>query len=387
MPKALSTPMTRPAGWNYLNLPANQAQVVKTGQSSGKPATTHQVPSCGVIQIKHNTTDKVFICSTVDIKKTLQGFYNQLAVGFIVNHPKVVDCFNGGSGTSTTKTVRGGFPTAGGSFSAGSAGGGVNYSLPVYSPIKSPGPISCGGNFNISLPSSAGGTRNGVTTTRPSRPSNKQNWTVEWMIRRNAKTTSMTDLSNWEVGLKNTVQPALNGDKGSNGAYNFCGTKIPGGGGGTFPGGFCGTPVQKGGGFCGTPNIPRRGNGSPGGAGTMGSGVGGGSRGGPSKSAMFEAEHPIRKGNPYADRSGGRSPVPVKTRNILKSVQVCSAADRKVFYPSLPDLPNAPYIPASRDRSSSRKFPAPGGGNIALNGSSFQNRGLPVQRKMAAAAR
>jgi len=387
MPKCSATPMSRPAGWNSLSLPANQAQVVKTGQSPGKPATTHQVPSCGVIQIKHNTTDKVFICSTVDIKKTLQGFYNQLGGGggCVVNHPKVIDCFNGGNGTSSPIRVCGGFPTAGGNFVGN--GGSVHYSLPVYSPIKSPGPIACGGAFNYQAPYSQGGASNGVTTTRPSRPSNKQNWTVEWMIRRDAKTTSMTDLSNWEIGLKNTVQPALNGDKGSNGAYNFCGPKVPGGGGGTFPGGFCGTPVKKGGGFCGTPNIPRRGNGSPGGAGTMGSGCGGGSRSGPSKSAMFEAEHPIRKGNPYADVSGGRSPVPVKTRNILKSVQVCSDADRKVFYPNLPNLPNSNYIPKSNDRSSSRKFPAPGGGNIAVNGSTFQNRGLPVQMKMAASRR
>jgi len=383
MPACLPTPMTRPPAWNSLNLPANQAQATKTGQAPGKPATTHQIPSCGVIQVKHNATDKKYICSTVDIKKTLQGLFNQLGSNLIYNHPKLVDCFNGGTGTTKNIQICGGFPTAGGSFAANGANGGVNYTLPVYNPIRSPGPISCGGSFNATLPSIQGGVANSSGITRPSRPSSKQNWTVEWLIRRNAKTTSLTELSNWEIGLKNTIQPELNGDKGSNGQYNFCAPKTPGGGGGTFPGGFCGTPNRKGGGFCGTPNMPRRGMGSPGGAGTMGSGVGGGSRGGPSKSSMFEREHPIKAQGPYADRSGGRSANPVKIRNICKSIQANSVYDRPLFCPTLPDINLPNFIPqtfktGASNGSNVRVGPVPGGNNIAFNGSTFQNRGMNV---------
>lgn len=383
MPKCSAIPMSRPPAWNGLNLPANQAQATRTGQSPGKPATTHQIPSCGVIQIKHNATDKKFICSTTDIKKTLQGFANQLGQNLIYNHPKILDCFNGGTGTTKNIRVCGGFPTAGGSFVANGTKGGVNYTLPVYSPIKSPGPISCGGAFNVALPTNGGGSRNVSGVRKPSRPFDKQNWTTEWLIRRDTKTTSMTDLSNWEVGLKNIIQPELNGDKGSNGVYNFCGPKIPGGGGGTFPGGFCGTPTKKGGGFCGTPHIPKRGNGAPGGAQTLGTGVGGSSRGGPAKSVMFEREHPIRAQGPYADRSGGRSANPVKIRNICKSIQANSVYDRPLFCPTLPDINLPNFIPTVTkagpgNGTNVRVGPMPGGNNVAFNGSSFQNRGMNV---------
>lgn len=98
MPKINSSPMTRPATPGT-TIPANHSQKINTGQSPGKPATKHQVPSCGVIQIEHKPTGKKLICSTADVKKTLKNVFKGCHSETLSNsHPKLVSCFNGGSG-------------------------------------------------------------------------------------------------------------------------------------------------------------------------------------------------------------------------------------------------------------------------------------------------
>lgn len=98
MPKINSSPMSRPATPGT-TIPANHSQKINTGQSPGRPATKHQVPSCGVIQIEHKPTGKKLICSTADVKKTLKNVFKGCHSETLSNsHPKLVSCFNGGSG-------------------------------------------------------------------------------------------------------------------------------------------------------------------------------------------------------------------------------------------------------------------------------------------------
>jgi len=406
MPKCSPTPMSRPPAWNSLNLPANQAQVVKTGQSPGKPATTHQVPSCGVIQITHNDTNKKFICSTVDVKKTLQGFFNSAGNGALMAHPAVVDCYNGGDGSVRQVKVCGGYPAAGGSFSTRGvrsfgavAGGGVNFTVPVYNPITSPGPISCFSTNNYGF---AGGGGGGVgligsctftvpvhgnprqpsndLVVKPSRPSSKDNWSVEWLIRRNVKGTTMTNLATWEVGLKNIIQPELNSDKQIGGStYSFCGPKTPG----SSPIIVCPPyplpqptpPKRKGGGFCSTPNLPKRGN-------QNGSGPGGSSRCGPAGCCGSGGPDSVPRGDvlprregPWADMEGGRLGNTKTMRNMNKSVGITNVLDRENLYS------NTNLQPLSYENNTNLlKGPLPGGSNVMHFGSLFEGRGTNARQ-------
>ena len=302
------TPMTRPSTPG-VTIPANHTQKTKTGQSPGKPATTHEIPSCGVVQITHKATGGTFVCSTADIKKTLRGVFKGCEAETMSCHPAFISVYNGGSPTTITKTVCGGFPTAGGFNSQGS------YSLPVYapSPIRYSGgnggiagPCFVGPTFNFQLPGTTkniikigcgGGGNSSSTTVRggtfppyanywagptrnpwlqicpPPRPTSKGIWDIGWLCRFDRGTVKMNDLMKYEIAFKNAILPNLNGDKGPTAitssapwggsvttAYNFCGTNGTGGGGAISSGrrgGFCSTPTRTGGGIGTKPRMPR----------------------------------------------------------------------------------------------------------------------------------
>jgi hypothetical protein len=305
--KITTVPMTRPSTPG-VSIPANNTQKTKTGQSPGKPATTHQIPSCGVIQITHKPTNEKFICSTADIKKTLRGIFKGCEGETMSCHPSLISVYNGGSPTTITKTVCGGFPTAGGFTAQG------NYTLPVYNPtpIRSSGsgglagPCFVGPTYNIKLPGTTkniikmgggGGGGSSTTTVRggtfapytnywagptrdpwlqicpPPRPTSKGVWDASWLCRFDRGTVAMNDLMKYEIAFKNAVLPNLNGDKGPTAItssapwggsvttrYNFCGTNGTGGGGAISNGtrgGFCSTPTRTGGGIGTKPRMPR----------------------------------------------------------------------------------------------------------------------------------
>lgn len=309
MPKINPTPISRPATPG-VTIPANHSQKVNTGQSPGKPATSHQVPSCGVIQITHKPTNENFICSTAEVKKTLKNIFKGCHSETIAaNHPKLCSCFNGGTGQVKNVKTGGGINYGGGSpmfdektgkFLIKSPVGGlagpcfvgdlgfndINLPMPKKNLPNPWGP--CGTNLSLdqgytkttfvknndvwkrtkspvnytpSVDYWAKPSNPPCPTLGPSpRPTSKNTWDVNWLCRFDRNTVKMDDLIKYEIAFKEAIQPTLNGDRhsttntfslpGGGGTvttrYNFCGTN--GGGKGGPKGGFCSTPTRNSGG-------------------------------------------------------------------------------------------------------------------------------------------